>query len=209
MIAYDRLRVLRLITYPDVAPTYWTAKQIGYIGTLGIIQGYPDGKFKPEGNITRAEASTLLVRTFASGDSKVPAATGQIFKDVSLKHWAVKYVNQASKIGVVKGYPDKTFKPAANITRAEGLAMIARFGSVKELSYNKEFADVPVSHWAAPIIAGAYQEGILEYLKGQKFEPNKKLNRAETVEMLYRTRPVTGLINNLLDFELGYEAEFK
>ncbi|MFH1576465.1 MAG: S-layer homology domain-containing protein [Candidatus Margulisiibacteriota bacterium] len=208
LIAYDRLRVLCLLTYPDVAKDYWTADPISYIGTLGIIKGYPDGQFKPNGNITRAELSTLLIRTKMGGDDKVPAPSGKIFKDVALNHWAAKYVNLASKLGIVKGYPDGSFKPSANVTRAEGLAMIARFGEVKEQPYANEFNDVTAKSWAAPIIAGASQAGILEFLKGQPFSPTKKLTRAEAVEMLYRTRPVSGLVTDLLDFEKGYKAEF-
>jgi hypothetical protein len=202
LVASKKLRILRLMTYPDVSKDNWAYEQIGYIGTLGIIQGYPDGSFRPEGNITRAELSTLLIRTAASGDANVPAARGVIFKDVPLKHWAVKYVNLASTKAIVKGYPDRSFKPNANVTRAEGLAMIARFGSVKELAYaGTEFSDINARHWAAPIIAGAFREGMLIHFKSLPFEPNKKLNRSEAVEMLYRSLPVFGLISDLKDFE--------
>jgi hypothetical protein len=202
--ASKKLRVLRLITYPDVIKTYWANDQISYIGTLGIIKGYPDGRFRPEGNITRAELSALIVRTKVGGDKNVPIAKKIVFRDVPLKHWAAKYVNLASENRIVKGYPDGTFKPSANITRAEGLAMIARFGGVKEVTYGKEFTDVTPKHWAASIISGAYKEGMLIFLKGKPFEPNKKLTRAEAVEMLYRSRPVSALITDLLDFEKGY-----
>jgi hypothetical protein len=204
-VAGLKLRVLRLITYPDVAADYWASQQVSYIGTLGIIQGYPDGSFKPEGNITRAELSTLLIRTAASGDANVPSATGQVFPDVKLAHWAVKYINLASDKGIVKGYPNGTFRPAANITRAEGLSMIARFGGVREMPYNgSEFADVSASHWAAKTIAGAYLEGMLVNFKGLPFAANKKLNRAEAVELLYRSTPVTALIGDLKNFDKGY-----
>ncbi|MFH1361491.1 MAG: S-layer homology domain-containing protein, partial [bacterium] len=77
-----KLRVLRLLTYPDVPESFWAYQQINHIGTLGIIQGYPDGKFQPEGNITRAELSTLLMRTKMAGDDNVPKASNQVFKDV-------------------------------------------------------------------------------------------------------------------------------
>jgi hypothetical protein len=205
LVEGDKLRVLRLITYPDVVKDYWAYEQVNYIGTLGIIMGYPDGSFKPEGNITRAEMSALLIRTLMGGDEKVPSAEAVTFPDVGLKHWAARYVNVAAEQGIVKGYPDKTFKPSANITRAEGLAMIARFGKVKELAYRgDEFSDVNARHWAASIIAGAYQEGMLTHFKDQPFEPNKKLTRAEAVEMLYRSRPVSALIGDLLNFDKGY-----
>lgn len=200
----DKIRVLRLITYPDVAKTYWGFEQIGYIGTLGIIKGYPDGNFKPEGNITRAELSALLARTKVT-ESSIPTPIMKLFSDLPLSHWAAKYINLSAKLGVVKGYPDGTFRPQANITRAEGLAMIARFGEVKEGSYGQEFTDVARNYWAAPIIAGAYKAGMLQHFAGQPFEPNKKLTRAEAVEMLYRSAPVKDdLLKKLLDFETGY-----
>ncbi|KAF0134067.1 MAG: hypothetical protein FD145_921 [Candidatus Saganbacteria bacterium] len=203
-IEVDKSRILRLITYPDVSKTFWGFEQIGYIGTLGIIQGYPDGKFKPDGNITRAELSALLVRTLMGSDKAVPASAKGIFKDVPLTHWASKYINMASSKDIVKGYPDKTFKPAANITRAEGLAMIARFGKVNETIYGNVFSDVNDKHWAAAIIAGAYKEKMLEYFKDKPFEPSKMLTRAEAVEMLFRAKPVNLLILDLKDFNKGY-----
>jgi len=204
LVDSDKLRILRLITYPDVAKDYWASEQISYIGTLGIIKGYPDGRFKPNGSITRAELAALLIRTKMGGDKKVPAATSQVFADVPLSHWAAKYVNLAAKLGIVKGYPDGTFKPSSKVTRAEGLAMIARFGGVKQILYTDIFIDVKRTHWASPIIAGAYQEGMLIYFKDKPFAPSQKLTRAESVEMLYRSKPVTILITDLLDFEKGY-----
>ncbi|MFH1683875.1 MAG: S-layer homology domain-containing protein [Candidatus Margulisiibacteriota bacterium] len=200
----DKLRVVRLITYPDVNKNYWASQQISYIGSLGIIKGYPDGNFKPAGSITRAELSTMLMRTKMGGDNNVPKTQSKLFKDLPLKHWATKYVNLAAKSGVVKGYPDGSFRPSGKVTRAEGLAMIARFGEVKQVPFTKEFIDVKAKYWAAPIIAGAYKEGMLIFLKAKPFEPSRQLTRAEAVEMLYRSKPVAGLITDLLDFEKGY-----
>jgi hypothetical protein len=87
--------------------------------------------------------------------------------------------------------------------------MIARFGKVIEQYYNNEFVDVNARHWVAPILAGAYRAGLLQYLKNEPFKPNQKLTRAEAVEMLYRTAPVTDLIEELVDFNKGYPIEFK
>ncbi len=201
LISTKKLRLLRLINYPDVPKETWAYDAINYIGTLGIIKGYPDGKFKPEGNITRAESAALLIRTKLGGEEKIPTPRVEIFKDVNFRHWAIKYINVASNSGIVKGYPDSTFKPSANISRAEGLAMIARFGGVKELPYAYQYSDVDARYWAAPIISGADKEGLLIHFKGKPLEPNKKLNRAEAVELLYRSKPVMNLINDLKNFE--------
>ncbi len=113
-----------------------------------------------------------------------------------LKHWAAKYVNLAFKDGVVKGYPDGTFRPKNNITRAEGVTMISRFSGVSPEAYNNEFIDVAKGFWAANTIAGADKAGMLNYLKGQPFEASRRLNRAESVEILYRSPRVAKMLND-------------
>ncbi|MBU0574465.1 MAG: S-layer homology domain-containing protein [Candidatus Margulisbacteria bacterium] len=198
LLETDYVRQCRLLTFPDVPSNFWASDQISYIGTLGIITGYPDGTFKPDGNITRAELAAVLSRTLnLSGEAR-----SSLFKDVTIKHWAAPYIIRCARLGVVKGYPDKTFRPKANITRAEGLAMIARFTGVPEIPYMDQFPDIDDSHWAARIISGASKAGILKYLENKMFDPNRKLTRAEAVEMLYRTKYVQDLINNdLLNWE--------
>ncbi|MGB9613777.1 MAG: S-layer homology domain-containing protein, partial [Candidatus Margulisiibacteriota bacterium] len=199
LLESKRVRVLRLMTFPDVVQDYWVAQPISLLAMQKIITGYPDGTFKPEGNITRAEMCTLLMKTKEPQSQKTEEPK---FKDVSAKHWAAAYIARASEIGVVKGYPDGSFRPNGKITRAEGLAMIARFAGISEEVYVNEFPDVAASHWAAKIIAGSYKEGLLEYLKGKNFAPNKLLTRAETVEMLHRTSIVKEILaKDLLNWD--------
>jgi DNA-binding phage protein len=194
-----KVRILRLLTFPDVAADYWVAEPISLLAMQKIITGYPDGTFKPEGNITRAEMCSLLMKSRPKTEDQRPKT---MFKDVSAKHWAAAYIAQAAAEGVVKGYPGNLFKPNGKITRAEGLAMIARFAGISEEVYAREFSDISASHWVAGIIAGSYKAGLLEYLKGKKFEPNKLLTRAETVEMLHRTRVVKEILEkDLLNWE--------
>jgi hypothetical protein len=208
-LGFKRARILRLKPFPDVLPGYWVRQPISLLAMQGIITGYPNGTFKPEGNITRAEMATLLMKTRAQartlGSDTAEAKTVEftpIFTDVPGDHWAAEFVNEAAKLGVVKGYPDDTFRLKNNITRAEGLAMIARFAGVAEATWTGQFMDVAGAYWAAPIIAGAYNAGMLEYLKGKPFEPKKMLTRAETVEMLYRTLYVKDLLaKDLLNWE--------
>jgi hypothetical protein len=192
-------RALRLQVFPDVPSTYWVAQPISLLAMSSIVNGYPDGSFRPEGNISRAEMCSLLMK------SKVQSPTSEVvgakFKDVPAKHWAAKLVSAAAASGVVKGYPGNLFKPNGKITRAEGLAMIIRFAGVSEEAYEYEFPDVVHSHWAATIIAGGAQEGMLEYLAGKKFEPNRSLTRAEAVEMLRQTKYMKkALAKGLLDW---------
>ncbi|MFH1826104.1 MAG: S-layer homology domain-containing protein, partial [bacterium] len=158
LVAEEPVRVLKLQVFPDVARDFWVAKPISLLAMQKIVSGYPDGSFKPQGNITRAEMCAMLMKAW-SGSREAEARN--IFRDISANHWAAKYIAQAAKLGVVKGYEDSTFRPGKNISRAEGLIMIARFAGILEKDYTNEFVDVKLSHWAAKTIAGAQAAGLL------------------------------------------------
>ena len=197
-----KLRILRLTTFADVRKGYWAKDVIDYVGTLGLVTGFPDGTFKPEGLLTRAELVTLLVRAkeLPSADKKT------LFKDVPATHWAAGYIKAGADAGLVTGYPDRTFRPSNNITRAEGVTVLARFNGLAEPIKITEapFADVPIKHWAAKWISAAQEAGLLRYLVGKPFEPSRKLTRAEAVEILSRTEFASTKIKRLLSFETGY-----
>ncbi|OGC32365.1 hypothetical protein A2311_01330 [candidate division WOR-1 bacterium RIFOXYB2_FULL_48_7] len=185
-VTTKKLRVLRLVTFPDVPLDYWTARGVSLLSMANIISGYPDGTFKPEGRITRAEMCALLMKTLPQ--TAEVQYTRRKFRDVPTNHWASKYIMQASSLGVVLGYPGNYFKPNGKISRAEGLAMICRLAHIPEEPFTVEFPDMYPDHWASGWVAGAYKNGLLDYLKGRFFEPKRLLNRAETVEMLYKTQ---------------------
>lgn len=203
LIDSQKVRVLRLKKFPDVGIDYWVAEPISLLAMSSIITGYPDGTFRPEGNITRAEMCTLLMKTLPVSSVEVIASSGgPAFKDVNDKHWAASYIARAADSGIVKGYPDGSFRPNGRITRAEGLAMVSRFAQVEEWAYADEFPDIAEKHWAATIIAGSKKAGLLKYLEGKKFDPSRLLSRAETVEMLQRTATVKDVLaKDLLNWE--------
>lgn len=93
---------------------------------LKIIDGYPDGTFKPNNNITRAEFAKVVVTSLGLGNAAQYAQGMTKFKDVTAAHWASGYIKVASDLGVVNGYPDGTFKPENNVTYAEAITMIVR-----------------------------------------------------------------------------------
>ncbi len=201
------LRILRLPGFKDVPEDYWVRKPISVLALLGVIGGYPDGTFRPEGNVTRAEMCTILMKIKgARGPSTLLGAgvgRGTGFKDVPAGHWASRYIAQAVEEGVFKGYPDATFKPNGLITRAEGVAVVARFAGLPEPKLlEAPFPDVPGRHWAARYIMSAKEAGLLQYL-GRLFDPNKKLTRAEAVEILSRTELLAPRIKEVLDFQEG------
>ena len=107
-------------SYSDVAYGKWYNNPISTMSTLGIITGYPDGTFKPNKPITRAEFAAIAARFDETQSGK--SAT---FSDV-IGHWAAKEIGIAYYNDWIKGYPDGTFKPDQNITRAEAMTLINR-----------------------------------------------------------------------------------
>ncbi|GEM_PF-2168003 len=92
-----------------------------------IISGYPDGSFRPEKTVTRAEACVMISRAMNPSDEKYAAASENRFSDVNADYtWAKRYINYAYSMGVVDGYPDGTFRPSASVTYNELAAMIIR-----------------------------------------------------------------------------------
>jgi hypothetical protein len=201
----DTRKVLRLVQFADVREGYWAKKPIEHTGTVGMVQGYPDGTFKPERALTRAELATLLVR--AEG-VKLPGKAPQVFKDVKGNHWAASYIEAAYRMGLIKGYPDKKFRPNNRINKAEAIAILVRFDKMNVAAVEvKPYNDVPVKHWAAKYVQAAKESGMLKYVEGTRLRPKEEVNRAEAVEMMSKTSLAMRRIDDLLSWDKGFEFE--
>ena len=106
--------------YSDVSADDWFNNAVSTLTNAGVLDGYEDGTFKPNGNITRAEFATITARFFeATYDGE------NLFPDIE-GHWAQDYINEAANAGIVNGYEDGTFRPQQYITRAEAVTMVNR-----------------------------------------------------------------------------------
>lgn len=105
--------------YSDVAAGSWYNNAISTMSSAGIVNGYPDGTFRPDAPITRAEMAKMI-SLFAKLDK-----TEDRFTDIA-GHWAEAYIKLAAGNGWIEGYPDGSFKPQQSITRAETMTMINR-----------------------------------------------------------------------------------
>lgn len=105
--------------YPDVKAGQWYNNAISTMTKAGIVDGYPDGTFRPDAPITRAEIAKII-SLFAKLDKSESR-----FSDIA-GHWAEAYIRLAAGNGWIAGYPDGTFGPQRNITRAETATMINR-----------------------------------------------------------------------------------
>ena len=100
---------------------------VDLLTTLGIIKGYEDGSFDPEGTVDRAEMAKMIYTIRNGGNDNASAHVGNTtsFTDIS-GHWAEDYINRAAAAGWINGYADGTFRPNAYITRAEAVTLINR-----------------------------------------------------------------------------------
>ncbi len=106
--------------YSDVASTAWYNTAVSTLSSMGIITGYPDGTFRPNAAITRAEFAAIAARFDHDGDK-----TAAKFSDIA-NHWAKDEISIAYNNGWITGYPDGTFGPQRDITRAETMTLVNR-----------------------------------------------------------------------------------
>ncbi|VEJ36230.1 Parasporal protein [Aedoeadaptatus ivorii] len=141
------------------------------------IYGYKDDTFRPEGNMTRAEAAAMIARLKGLDMSNNARPN---FSDVK-SSWYNASINAVVSAGYMKGYPDGTFAPNGKITRAEFAQMIMAIDKANGAVV--PFADVK-GHWAEAAIAQAYGNGRIAGYPDNTFRPNNNITRAEAVTVL-------------------------
>jgi len=186
-----------LENFSDVGQGHWAKNPIELMATLNVMNGYHDGKFRPDEKVSRAELAYMLIKLKGSGVSDV---SSDPFSDVSRNHWAAKYIKAASDTGLMTSYPDGTFRPDSKVTRIDGVVILSRFTQAQEpANIQKDpYVDVSRANNAARYLVAAQSYGLLDYLIGKKFEPNKELSRAEVAEILSKTGPGKDKIRSYL-----------
>lgn len=163
---------------------HWAEKSIREGVAAGLVDGYPDGSFRPDGQVTRAEFATMLHRMLAW-----PAGSDVSFVDqLDIRPWARDAVSAAVKAGVVSGYPDLTFRPGAVVNRDEAAVMIAKAAGLQiSLAAESAFIDnADIADWAKPFINAAHSAGLVQGQSGNRFNPQAAMTRAEAVALLLR-----------------------
>lgn len=154
---------------------------------MGVFQGYPDGSFKPEGAITRAE----LVKILVEGQDITPDETqyNSCFTDVA-HEWYAKYLCYAKAQDWIRGYADGSFRPNSTVSKVEALKILFEiYGVDLEEGTPVEslpYVGLPTNEWYSIYVWEAAEQGILEETPGTDFLPHKGRTRAEMAEELYR-----------------------
>lgn len=150
---------------------------------FNYVIGYTDGTIRPSNNISRAEVATIFFRLLTDEARTQYDKTTSSFSDIKDGAWCCRAVSTLTNMGIIKGYTDGTFRPNADITRAELATIIARFA---KLDVNtKTFSDIN-GHWAQKSIELAAGNGWINGYTDGSFRPNKSIIRAETFAMINR-----------------------
>lgn len=111
------------LVFSDVEADHWAFQNIALAVESGIVQGYPDGTFKPDQPTTRVEMAAMIANAMKLSTSRTSSAP---FTDVSTTHWAADILAAMKKDGWIEGYEDGSYKPSRRATRAEFVTFIAR-----------------------------------------------------------------------------------
>lgn len=151
--------------------------------SLGIVSGYEDGTFKPNGSISRGEFTVLLHRAMKLETSDTPFK----FADhARIPAWVQPYLATVVGAGIIQGYADGTFKPSNSISRAELAVMLVRAAKLDAVQAAKStFADAAaIPAWAKAEIQTVTSQGMMQARTGNSFAPLEKATRAETVSAI-------------------------
>jgi hypothetical protein len=173
--------------FSDVPTSYWGYNAITSLATRGIVAGYPDGTFKPDNQITRAEFATILVKALGLSTT---GTTGQ-FTDVTADAWYYGTVNAAASASLVSGMGDNLFAPNALITREQMAVMVAKALGTKAPVVNgtelSAFSDSStVDSWAVSGMEEAVKAGIVSGMTADTLAPLADATRAQAAAMIYK-----------------------
>ena len=183
--------------YPDVYDSYWASGDINRLTEQCVLEGYPDGMFKPNRKVSRAEMATMVVKGYNLDSTS--NADYLTFKDVPKSHWAHDFISKGVAENMIAGKSHDRFAPNENISRTEALTIMSKGlncpmdenRAEEILSQYKDGSQVPC--WAKQNVAKAIENGALKNERNQDYiRPNDKTTRAEASSMLQGMRIAGG-----------------
>ncbi|MDF5721069.1 MAG: DUF1565 domain-containing protein [Rhizonema sp. PD37] len=174
------------VAFKDLPPGYWAKTYIEALASKNIIAGFPDGSFKPNEPVTRAQFAAIIAKAF---QPQAKSANKQ-FPDVQSNFWAYEVIQSASKGGFVSGYPDGMFKPQQQIPRvqvlvslANGLGLNANNQSI--LSIYSDASQIP-QYAINSVAAATSRQLVVNYPTLKQLNPNQQATRADVAAFVYQ-----------------------
>ena len=175
-------------TFSDVSSNYWAAQFIQQLSQRGVIAGFPDGSFRPEEPVTRAQFAAMVNKAFQKAQQRQPIS----FADVPSNYWASSAIQQAYTIGFLSGYPGNRFEPNQAIPReqvlvslANGLAYTPSGNTESTLQYFNDASNI-ASYARSPIAAATEKQIVVNYPNVKFLNPTATATRAQVAAFIYQ-----------------------
>ncbi|TAF08499.1 MAG: S-layer homology domain-containing protein [Nostocales cyanobacterium] len=175
-------------SFSDVSSNYWASQFIQQLSQRGVIAGFPDGTFRPEEPVTRAQFAAMINKAFSKSAQRQPIN----FNDVPSNYWAYSAIRQAYTIGFLSGYPGNVFKPNQAIPReqvlvslANGLEYAAGGNIESTLQYYNDSGSIS-GYARTPIAAATEREIVVNYPNVKFLNPGVTATRAQVAAFIYQ-----------------------
>ena len=175
--------------FPDVKKSSWYYVVVNRAADLGLVNGFADGTFGPDKQVTRGQVAVMLWNMAGR-----PAAAGapKSFPDVKAGAYYYNAVRWASSVGVVNGFGDGTFGPGEDVTREQLATMLASYakkiGGLEVKGSAADFASMndaqKVSGYARPSVGWCFRNKVISGKSGNLIDPQGTATRAETAKMV-------------------------
>jgi hypothetical protein len=175
-------QVKSAVIFSDIAPNAWYENYVSDLLSRNILNGYSNGTFAPDKEITREEFAKMIC--LAMGWELI-SPDKPTYPDTTKERWSYRYVETASKHGAIIGYPEGVFKPNQIIRRDELTAIVTRAKALQDTT-GQGFTDVPKDTWAYKYILTAKNKQIVNGNPNGLFEPARPSTRAEGAAAIYR-----------------------
>lgn len=180
--------------FPDVSDSHWASSQIKLLSEQGVIVGYPDGTFKPDENVTRAEFASMAIKALGQEDTTVTQEIN--FKDLTPEFWAYNIIQKAVYFDLIPDAKGESYRPYDSVTRAEAINIAVNALTTNQISQEKaddiiaksyeDYEQLPA--WFLMAAAKAHILDLVVVMPGHegKMEATRPANRAEVAQILYK-----------------------
>ncbi|PIG94260.1 endo-1,4-beta-xylanase [Gloeocapsopsis sp. IPPAS B-1203] len=172
--------------FPDIAG-HWAQGYIRALADKNIISGFPDGTFKPNAPVTRAEFAAIVTKAFPKASQNNPSIE---FGDIPQSFWGYSAIQTAVRRGFLVGYPGRIFQPSQQIPRVQVVVALASglnlsSNNTNVLSFYQDAAQIP--NYATNKVAAATQRRmVVNYPTARQLNPNRNATRAEVAAFVYQ-----------------------
>lgn len=169
--------------YSDLSHNHWAAESVKALRSKNVINGFPDGTFRPDDAVTREQLVKMLVEAF-----KLTGKSDASFSDVATDRWSAAYIDAALACGIVQGVEEGSFAPEKAVSRQDAAVMLARLCDIKAIELSGSAAPTDsaiIASYAQESVFRLAGAGVICGFEDGSFRPNEVLTRAQSAKLIY------------------------